>query len=119
MAGAVAGGLFLVNRRLGLIAAAAAAAMAVSAVYDGAHYPGDVAAGLILGAVVAMVGYAFLEDLLTHLVQRLATTRLRPLLTTALVTPPPPAAEVRPVPRPGGARGQTCKDQPGGGTGAP
>lgn len=118
MAGAVAGGLFLVNRRLGLIAAAAAAAMAVSAVYNGAHYPNDVAAGLILGAVVAMVGYALLDDLLTHLVQRLATTRLRPLLTTAPVTPPPTAAEDRPVARPGRAGGQAGKDQPGGGTGA-
>lgn len=121
MAGSVAGALLLINRRLGLIAAAAAAAMALAGVYNGAHYPGDVAAGLILGAVVAMVGYAFLEDLLTHLVQRLATTRLRPLLTTAPVTPPPTAARDRPaVPRPRRARTQAGKYQPGdGGTGTP
>ena len=42
MAGAVAAGLFLVNRRLGVVALAAALLMAVARVYIGAHWPGDV-----------------------------------------------------------------------------
>lgn len=39
MAGAVAAGVWLVNRRLGVIAAIAAVAMALARVYVGAHYP--------------------------------------------------------------------------------
>ena len=55
-AGAVAAGLFLVSRRLGLIAAAAALLIAFSRVYVGVHYPGDVLAGLLLGAAVTLAG---------------------------------------------------------------
>jgi membrane-associated phospholipid phosphatase len=44
MAGAVAGGLFLVHRRLGAVALAAALLMAFARVYIGAHWPGDVLA---------------------------------------------------------------------------
>ncbi|MCW2916274.1 MAG: Undecaprenyl-diphosphatase [Actinomycetia bacterium] len=114
MAGAVAGALLLVNRRLGLIAAAAAAVMAICGVYTGAHYPIDVAAGLVLGAVVAVIGYLLLEDLLTHLVQWLATTRLRALLTTAPLAPPATAAEGQPAaPRPGHA-GEQMREDPAG-----
>src|SRR5436190_12874985 len=48
MAGAVAGGLWFVHRRLGVAAAALALLMAFARVYVGAHYPGDVVAGLVL-----------------------------------------------------------------------
>jgi hypothetical protein len=93
MAGAVTAALLLVHRRLGAIAAVAAAAMALSRVYIGAHYPDDVAAGLMLGATIAWVGYVLLDHLLTRLVQRLAASPLRPLLTTAPVAPSTPDAD--------------------------
>jgi hypothetical protein len=74
MAGAVAAGLWLVSRRLGVLATVAAVVMAAG--------PGDVLAGLVLGAVVTVAGYLLLRELLAAIVARLATTRLRPLLTT-------------------------------------
>lgn len=84
MAGAVAAGLWLVSRRLGVAAVAAVAAvvMAVARVYVGAHWPGDVLAGLVLGAAVTLLGYRLLRGLLVALVVRLTATALRPLLTT-------------------------------------
>jgi len=80
MAGAVAAGLFLVNRRVGLIAALAAVLMAFSRVYIAAHYPMDVAAGLLLGAAVTLAGWALLRRVLIRAVEKLQGTRLRPLL---------------------------------------
>lgn len=53
MAGAVAVGLFFVQRRLGVIAAVLALLMAATRVYVGAHFPGDVLAGLAFGGLVA------------------------------------------------------------------
>jgi undecaprenyl-diphosphatase len=83
MAGAVAAGLWLVSRRLGAAATVAAVAMSATRVYDGAHWPGDVLAGLVLGAVVTLIGCRLLRGSLVAVVRRLAATRLRPLLTTA------------------------------------
>ncbi|MFC0546185.1 phosphatase PAP2 family protein [Kutzneria chonburiensis] len=83
MAGAVAAGLFLVRHRLvAWLATAAALLMAFSRVYIAAHYPHDVVAGLLLGAVVVLVGWALLRGLLTRLVFLAARTPLRPLVTT-------------------------------------
>ena len=83
MAGAVVAGLFLVDRRLGWVAAAAAALMAFSRVYIAAHYPLDVVVGLLLGAAVSLAGYFLLRRVLLRLVLALQDTRLRPLLTTS------------------------------------
>lgn len=65
MAGAVATGLLLVSRRLGLLAAAAALLVAFARVYVAAHYPWDVAAGLLLGAAVTLLGWLLLAGALT------------------------------------------------------
>jgi undecaprenyl-diphosphatase len=67
MGGAVAAGLLLVNRRLGLLACLAAALMAVARVYIAAHYPWDVLAGLAFGASVALLGWLLLRRPLTAL----------------------------------------------------
>lgn len=88
MAGAVTAGLLIANRRLGLISAVAAALMAFSRVYIGAHYPHDVLAGLALGALIGVGGYYLTRRPLTAVIHRLTSTRLRPLLTAAPLQTP-------------------------------
>ncbi|TDO69160.1 undecaprenyl-diphosphatase/undecaprenyl-diphosphatase [Kribbella sp. VKM Ac-2571] len=80
MAGAVAAGLWIVNRRLGIVASVAAVLMAVTRVYIAAHYPADVAAGLLLGAVVAVGAWLLVRRPLTWAVGAVAGTRLRAVL---------------------------------------
>lgn len=81
MAGAVAAGLWLVSRRLGIAAAVAALLMAFTRVYVGAHWPGDVAVGLAFGAAVVVIGHLLSRWPLTWVVSTLTGTRLRPLPT--------------------------------------
>jgi membrane-associated phospholipid phosphatase len=50
-------------------------------VYIAAHYPVDVAAGLVLGAVVALACHALGRRLVARGVVAVSSTRLRPLLT--------------------------------------
>ena len=57
VAAAVAVGLWLVDRRAGLAAGLLALAMAFARAYVGAHYPGDVLGGLLVGGLVAAVGW--------------------------------------------------------------
>jgi len=83
MAGAVAVGLVFVSRVLAAAAVAAALLMAFARVYVAAHYPVDVAAGLVLGAVVAVACYALSRRLLVRGVHAVASTRLRPLVTAS------------------------------------
>ena len=66
MAGAVAGGLFFVHRRLGIAAVGAAAAMALFQVCVVAYSWQDVAAGLVFGIAIVLGGYAVLADALTR-----------------------------------------------------
>jgi membrane-associated phospholipid phosphatase len=85
MAGAVAVGLVFVSRRLAALAGVAALVMAFARVYIAAHYPIDVAVGLVLGAAVAVAVYLAahrpIASTVTALVDR--GSRLRPLLTAA------------------------------------
>ena len=83
MAGAVAAGVLLAHRRLGLAAAALALVMAFSRVYVGAHFPLDVLAGLALGAAVAGASYLLARPVVGALVTRLSDTALRPLVTVS------------------------------------
>lgn len=75
-------GLFLVGRRLGLIALALALIMGFSRVYVGAHYPHDVLVGLVVGAVLGTLIAKMTARAATSLVERLRETKLRPLLAT-------------------------------------
>ncbi|MET8246409.1 phosphatase PAP2 family protein [Streptomyces sp. NPDC005202] len=80
IAAAAAVALFFVSRRLGAVAAVAAAAMAVSRVWVGVHYPHDVVAGIVVGGLVALVGMRVLGRWPEGLARRITATRLRPLL---------------------------------------
>ncbi|MFC0507452.1 phosphatase PAP2 family protein [Micromonospora costi] len=55
IAGALAVATLLLSRRLGLVALPLAALAAFSRTFVGVHYPHDVAAGVLLGAVVVLV----------------------------------------------------------------
>jgi len=83
VAGAVAVGLLFANRRLGIVASVLAVLMAFTRVYVGAHYPGDVLAGLALGGVVATAGWFVVVPILRRLARWLTGTPLRPLVTNA------------------------------------
>ncbi len=67
MAGAVAAGLFLVHRGLGLAATGTAAAMAAFQVCLVAYSWQDVVAGLIFGIAIVLGGYALFADALARL----------------------------------------------------
>jgi membrane-associated phospholipid phosphatase len=77
---ALAVGLWLVNRKLGLVGAALALVEAFSRVYLGQHYPHDVLAAIVLSTAVMLLGWALLRRPLVRLVTALATTPVRPLL---------------------------------------
>lgn len=92
MAGAVTLGLLFVSRRLAAVAGVAALVMAFARVYIAAHYPGDVAVGLLLGAGVAVVVYLVAHTAMTRLVVTATRRpRLRPLITAG-----PPGPEMAP-----------------------
>lgn len=78
-AGAVAAGLLLAHRRLGATAVVLAVMMAAARVYVGAHYPGDVIAGLLLGAAVVTLGSRLAVPLLRALAAALDRSPLRAL----------------------------------------
>lgn len=82
VAGAVTAGLFLYSRRLGIVAAAAGVVLCFGRVYIGAHYPQDVAAGFVLGAAVALIGFLIVRVPLRAAVAWLAGTPLRPLIVS-------------------------------------
>ena len=78
---ALAVGLWLVSRKLGIVAAVLALLEAFSRVYLGQHYPHDVLAGAVLSTAVLLLGWTLVRGPLTRLLVLLLDTPLRPLLT--------------------------------------
>jgi undecaprenyl-diphosphatase len=82
-AGAVAAGLFFVSWRIGAVTLLWSLLVAFSRVYVGVHFPQDVAAGLALGAIVAVLGVFVVVPLLTRIADWLTKTPLRVLIVSA------------------------------------
>ncbi|KUL33462.1 hypothetical protein ADL22_33055 [Streptomyces sp. NRRL F-4489] len=79
IAASAAVALLLLDRRLGALAVPAALLMGASRVWVGAHYPHDVAVGLVVGVLVAAVLMP-LARRAAPLVERVRETPLRPLV---------------------------------------
>ena len=90
IAGAFAAGLLLLNRALGAVAAVAAVLLAFSRVYAGMHYPGDVLAGLLAGAAIAVALVLLFRRPVTALLRTVAAGPFRPFVSAA--APPRPDA---------------------------
>lgn len=96
--GAVAAGLWLRDRLLAVLATLGALAMAFARVYAGVHYPGDVLAGLAVGAVVALALAPLLARVLVPLVGLLAgSALLRPLVLPRVRSAAGSARAVKPA----------------------
>jgi membrane-associated phospholipid phosphatase len=80
---AVAVGLYLVNRRLGLVAGCCALAMAFARVYCGVHYPSDVLAGLAVGGIVALAGARLITPQFAKILRKWAGSPARALVSSA------------------------------------
>ncbi|KUN25205.1 hypothetical protein AQJ23_17760 [Streptomyces antibioticus] len=81
IAAAAAVALLFVSRRLGAVAAVAALAMAVSRVWVGVHYPHDVLAGVLVGALVAVTAMLALRRWSRSLARWIGSGRLGRLLS--------------------------------------
>ncbi|MEU5779907.1 phosphatase PAP2 family protein [Micromonospora lupini] len=75
LAGALAITTLLLSRRLGLVALPLAVLAAFSRVFVGVHYPHDVAAGLLLGALVAVVATPLLARPTAEVLRRRTDAR--------------------------------------------
>jgi membrane-associated phospholipid phosphatase len=66
---ALAAGLWLIDRRLGALAAAVAVFEGFSRIYLGQHYPHDVVAAILLSTVIVLGGWPLVRSPLSRLVQ--------------------------------------------------
>ncbi|MBX6371497.1 MAG: phosphatase PAP2 family protein [Acidothermus sp.] len=87
VAGAIAMGLLLFDRRLGIVATVLGLLLAADRVYVGAHYGHDVIAGLLIGAVVVVIGRWVVVPWLARIAAWLAMTALWPLVVNRRALP--------------------------------
>lgn len=80
---ALAAGIWLVDRRLGALAAALALTEGFTRVYLGMHYPHDVAAGMLLSSALILGGWALVRGRMPRLIERLEHSALRPIVCRA------------------------------------
>jgi undecaprenyl-diphosphatase len=83
---AIAFTIFMFDRIVGSLFLAAATVIAAGRVFVGAHYPGDVAAGLLVGLACAVIVVRLARPLLVHLVriaEQITDPVLAPLWRTA------------------------------------
>ncbi|MGC5168751.1 phosphatase PAP2 family protein [Luteimicrobium sp. DT211] len=80
IAGAITAGLWLLDRRLGVIATILALLLAFGRVYVGVHYPSDAAVGLLVGAAIGLIVIFALRVPTALLFQRLTRSPVRPLV---------------------------------------
>ncbi len=85
---ALAAGLWIIDRRLGVVAIALALLEGFSRVYLGQHYPHDVFAAIVLGVAVMGGGWWVVRRPLTQLVGVLEGTFLRPLFVAGTAANP-------------------------------
>lgn len=78
---ALAAGIWLINRKWGIVAMVVAIVEGVSRVYLGQHYPHDVLAGFVLSCLVVFGLWPFVRKPLERLIERLAQTPLKVLLS--------------------------------------
>jgi len=77
LAGALAVGVFVLSRRLGLIAIVLALLEGFSRVYIGVHYPRDAVVGLLLGAAVTALAVWLLRPVTALLARRSSGERVK------------------------------------------
>ncbi|WP_326698920.1 phosphatase PAP2 family protein [Streptomyces sp. NBC_01754] len=107
---AIAVGLFVANRRYGLVALALAAFEGFCRVYMGVHYPTDVIGGFALGTAVALLLAPLAMMLLTPLVGAVARSGPAGRLVRSrrpVADDGGSASRGIPEPRPGSGRGDT------------
>ncbi|MGH3492216.1 MAG: phosphatase PAP2 family protein [Sciscionella sp.] len=81
IAGAFVAGLWILNRRFGIVAGLLALLLAFGRVYVGVHYPSDTVVGLLAGALIGIVIVLALRTPAATLAARLIRSPLRPLIT--------------------------------------
>jgi len=90
LTGAMAVGLFMVSRWIGLAGLLIALGEGFTRVYLGVHYPTDVIGGFALGAATALLLAPLGLAVLTRATTSLTTTRVSPLIRRRSPFPPPP-----------------------------
>lgn len=83
IAGALAAATLLLHRRLGLIAVPVALLAAISRTFVGVHYPHDVAAGLLLGALVGTLATPLAARPTAELLRWWVRRSARPVISPA------------------------------------